>query len=215
MAVDRVDRKDKVDATALVRFANTLTPLFLARSLYIPASVFVPVRPLSVVKNYIALDARLYLQPIAYGIVGGLAAVAFQGTIQLCSRFFWQPLAKVPLPTVAISSFVVVLVASFLAALILKYVSPDAAGSGIPQVKVSFWLDFGFIRLRAALAKFFAGALTIGGGVSLGREGPSVHIAGALASNTAGLFGASDTTPVRILPIQTAPRKRQSWTRLN
>jgi CIC family chloride channel protein len=149
------------------------------------------VRPLSVVKNYIALDARLYLQPIAYGIVGGLAAVAFQGAIQLCARFFWRPLAKVPFPTVAISSFVVVLVASFLAALILKYVSPDAAGSGIPQVKVAFWRDFGFIRLRAALAKFFAGALTIGGGVSLGREGPSVHIAGALASNTAGLFGAS------------------------
>ncbi|MBV8587296.1 MAG: chloride channel protein [Verrucomicrobia bacterium] len=148
-------------------------------------------RLFSVVKNYIPLDARLYLQPIAYGLVGGLAAVAFQEAIQLCTRFYWQPLRKVPLPTFAVSSFVVMLVASFLSALILKYVSPDAAGSGIPQIKVAFWQNFGFVRLRAAIAKFFAGALTIGGGVSLGREGPSVHIAGALASNTAGLFGAS------------------------
>jgi chloride channel protein, CIC family len=37
--------------------------------------------------------------------------------------------------------------------------------------------------------KFVAGILSIGGGSSLGREGPSVHFAGGLASNMAGLFG--------------------------
>jgi chloride channel protein, CIC family len=103
------------------------------------------VRLFSIVKNYIPLDARLYLQPIAYGLVGGLAAVAFQGAIQLCSRFYWQPLRTVPLPTFAVSSFVVVLLTSFSAALIIKYVSPDAAGSGIPQIKLAFWQNFGFM----------------------------------------------------------------------
>jgi hypothetical protein len=42
-----------------------------------------------------------------------------------------------------------------------------------------------------ALAKFFAGIITIGGGCSLGREGPTVHIAGALASNIAGMLGVA------------------------
>lgn len=39
--------------------------------------------------------------------------------------------------------------------------------------------------------RFFAGAISIGGGCSLGREGPTVHIAGALASNIAGWLGVA------------------------
>lgn len=42
---------------------------------------------------------------------------------------------------------------------------------------------------RVVIAKFFAGVISIGGGCSLGREGPTVHIAGALASNIAGWLG--------------------------
>ncbi len=42
---------------------------------------------------------------------------------------------------------------------------------------------------KVMIAKFFAGAISIGGGCSLGREGPTVHIAGALASNIAGWLG--------------------------
>ena len=38
---------------------------------------------------------------------------------------------------------------------------------------------------KVVIASFFAGAISIGGGCSLGGEGPTVHIAGALASNIA------------------------------
>jgi CIC family chloride channel protein len=82
-----------------------------------------------------------------------------------------------------------ILAASIIAGLILTFVSRDAAGSGIPQAKVAFWRDFGFMPARVVIAKFFAGAISIGGGCSLGREGPTVHIAGALASNIAGWLG--------------------------
>jgi len=37
--------------------------------------------------------------------------------------------------------------------------------------------------------KFLAGIISVGGGSSLGREGPSVQIRGTLASNLAGLTG--------------------------
>jgi H+/Cl- antiporter ClcA len=57
--------------------------------------------------------------------------------------------------------------------------------------KVAFWRDFGFMPLRVVFAKFIAGAISIGGGCSLGREGPTVHIAGALASNIAGWLGVA------------------------
>ncbi len=65
----------------------------------------------------------------------------------------------------------------------------DAAGSGIPQLKVAFWKDLGYVRVRSVWIKFVAGSLSIGGGSSLGREGPTVYIAGGVASWVAGLFG--------------------------
>lgn len=65
----------------------------------------------------------------------------------------------------------------------------DAAGSGIPQAKASFWKDFGVIPWCAVWVKFLAGVLSIGGGSSLGREGPSVHVASGLASTLAGVAG--------------------------
>jgi chloride channel protein, CIC family len=42
---------------------------------------------------------------------------------------------------------------------------------------------------KVVIAKFLAGVFSIGGGCSLGREGPTVHLAGALTSNIAGWFG--------------------------
>jgi CIC family chloride channel protein len=65
----------------------------------------------------------------------------------------------------------------------------DAAGSGIPQAKASFWKDFGVISWRAVWVKFLAGVMTIGGGSSLGREGPCVYVAGGLASSLSGVLG--------------------------
>lgn len=87
-------------------------------------------------------------------------------------------------------SFGVIVGTAIIAGFILTYVSKEAAGSGIPQLKAAFWRDFGYLPFRVVLAKFFGGVITIGGGSSLGREGPTVHIAGTLASNVAGLLGA-------------------------
>ncbi|MEI9865004.1 MAG: chloride channel protein [Limisphaerales bacterium] len=67
----------------------------------------------------------------------------------------------------------------------------EAAGSGIPQLKLAFWKDFGFTPWRVAWVKFLAGILSVGGGSSLGREGPSVQIGGVLAANLAGVTGAA------------------------
>jgi len=91
----------------------------------------------------------------------------------------------------AVFSLATILVTTIAASLILIFVSRAAAGSGIPQVKVAYWRDFGVMPAKVIVAKFFAGVLSIGGGCSFGREGPTVHIAGALASNLAGWFGVA------------------------
>jgi len=136
------------------------------------------------------IDLRTYILPIIYGLFGGLASVAFQKGTNIIFSFFWDDASqRMPAGTFALLSLATILTASIIAGLILAFISRDAAGSGIPQVKIAFWRDFGFMPARVVIAKFFAGAISIGGGCSLGREGPTVHIAGALASNIAGWLG--------------------------
>ena len=66
---------------------------------------------------------------------------------------------------------------------------PAAAGSGIPQLKLAFWKDFGWSAPQIMVLKFVVGSLSVGGGMSLGREGPSVQLAGTMGSWLATRLG--------------------------
>ena len=73
--------------------------------------------------------------------------------------------------------------ALFIAAALLAWLAkaePQAAGSGIPQVKGAVLGVFKLRWLRILLVKFAACALAIGSGLSLGRAGPSIQM-GAMA----------------------------------
>ncbi len=134
-------------------------------------------------------NTRNILQTCLYGVAGGLAVVAFQLLINvLFNATFVRLAAQSPL-TFLIGSFAVMVGTALIAGFLLSSFCPEAAGSGIPQAKAAFWKDFGVIPWRAVWVKFIAGVLAIGGGSSLGREGPSVHVASGLASTLAGLTG--------------------------
>ena len=133
--------------------------------------------------------SRDLLLTSAYGLVAGLVAVSFQlGTNRFYELAFTR-LSRESLTTFAVASFCVVLMSSLGVGILLSVFCPEAAGSGIPQLKVAFWKDFGLVPWRLAWVKFAAGILSLGGGASLGREGPSVQIAGATASCLAGVLG--------------------------
>ncbi len=87
------------------------------------------------------------------------------------------------------SSLVLIVGTSLVSGWLLNSFCTDAAGSGIPQLKAAFWKNFGFVPFRVLWVKFIAGALQIGGGSSLGREGPCVQLAGAASSLLAGVAG--------------------------
>ncbi|MDQ6911285.1 MAG: chloride channel protein [Verrucomicrobiota bacterium] len=135
--------------------------------------------------------ARPVIGTCLYGLVASLAAVAFQLSINwLYERCFKVP-ADGGLLRFAEISFLVVVVTSLLVGWLLNSFCPEAAGSGIPQVKLQFWKEFGHAPRRIAAIKFIAGILSIGGGQSLGREGPTVQIGSNLASSLAGVLGVS------------------------
>jgi len=132
---------------------------------------------------------RTILLTCLYGAGAGLAAVAFQLGVNLVYRHGLFALAHRSTTMFLAGSFVIVVGTSLIAGWLLNAFCREAAGSGIPQLKAAFWKDFGYVPWRIAWVKFVAGVLSIGGGSSLGREGPSVQLAGAVASNLSGLAG--------------------------
>ncbi len=134
--------------------------------------------------------ARPILGTFLYGLIASLAAVAFQLAINWLYRLCFKNPAAVGGWHFFWITLVVVVVSSLIVGGLLR-VAPSAAGSGIPQVKLAFWKEFGHSPRRIAAIKFLAGVISIGGGQSLGREGPTVQIGSNLASSLAGLLGVS------------------------
>ena len=73
-----------------------------------------------------------------------------------------------------------------LSAAVVHLVAPSAAGSGIPQMKcvlagVKFSQVRDYLSMRTMLAKSVSMVLAFGGGLSIGKEGPFVHISSCVA----------------------------------
>jgi chloride channel protein, CIC family len=74
------------------------------------------------------------------------------------------------------------------AASMVRRISPQAVGSGIPQVEAILNGQLPHARFRVIPVKFIGGVLAIGSGLALGREGPSVHMAATLGHLVGKIF---------------------------
>lgn len=132
---------------------------------------------------------RAILATCLYGLAAGGVAVAFQKGINWLFNATYGHFANESTGMFLAGTFAVIVGSSLAVGFLLSNFCREAAGSGIPQLKLAFWKDFGYVPFRVVWVKFVAGIISIGGGSSLGREGPSVHFAGGLASDLAGLMG--------------------------
>ena len=136
-------------------------------------------------------NSRPILLTTLYGLCAGLAAVVFEVGINVIFNATFVRFATLGTGVFLAGSFGMVVVTSLIAGFLLSRFCPEAAGSGIPQLKVAFWKDFGYVPVKVVWVKFVAGILTVGGGASLGREGPTVQLAGGLSSQLAGRLGVA------------------------
>ncbi|MCE9614287.1 MAG: chloride channel protein [Lentisphaerae bacterium] len=136
-------------------------------------------------------EVRSVLLTVVCSLAAALAAVGFMGAMNGCFSVLYLRAAGLGVWRFAVISLVSISVSSLIVGWLLTQYGRGAAGSGVPQLKSAFWLQFGEIAWRPVWVKAVAGIASIGGGASLGREGPSVFIGGGVASLLAGAFGIS------------------------
>ena len=94
--------------------------------------------------------SRPILLTTLYGLCAGLSSVIFEvGINQFYARTFLH-FAKLSPTSFMVGSFVVVVVTSLIAGFLLSRFCPEAAGSGIPQLKLAFWKR---LRLRTGAGR--------------------------------------------------------------
>ncbi len=144
---------------------------------------------------------------LAVGVGAGLGAVAFRYLIEGVTRLFtghddYAGLGRVANPHLPwLGPWFVVLapvVAGLLYGPLVQRFAREARGHGVPEVMVAVARHGGRIRPQVAVVKALASALCIGGGGSVGREGPIVQIGSALGSSLAQLLHL-DERRVRLL----------------
>ena len=144
---------------------------------------------------------RLFPRAALIGLMIGLITVAFrfvlaQGDVIRNALVVWAhqfPLFGWVFPVGASAA------TASLAVWLVRRFAPEAAGSGIPHLESVLHRYREMRWWQIVLVKFFGGALALGGGMALGREGPSVQIAGAMSDGTARLL--KDNTRDRLTLI--------------
>jgi CIC family chloride channel protein len=125
---------------------------------------------------------------IVISLACGSAAVVLHRGIEMVAHLLhtggeglsgpWRPVMVVLIPTVG----------GLCAGLLLRYLVPEARGSGIPQVKLDLLMRRGTIPFKVALGKLITTAVAVGSGGSVGREGPTVQMCASLGSCMARWF---------------------------
>lgn len=152
-------------------------------------------------ETYVALDnwhtfrLRLFIEGIFVGIFGGLCISLFRFLLGKAEALRIYAYNAFLIPAVAKENFIplclwaaALVVTGFLLYRMCLYV-PMAGGSGIPQVKGVILGLYKMKWFRILWVKIIAGALGIGAGLSLGREGPSIQIGAVAGQGLSRLLG--------------------------
>ncbi len=135
-------------------------------------------------------SGRLYLLCIVVGTLTGFIVSLYRWALNYANHFR-EILIENSL--VKGSQFIfIVWIAFILIGLLVDYISkryPKISGSGIPQVKGILLRQLDYVKwFQELIAKFIAGLMSIGAGLSLGREGPSVQLGSYIGFGVTKLF---------------------------
>lgn len=119
-----------------------------------------------------------YAEASIIGIFAALSAVFLKygsgwlGTIRVRTASEFPAWLVLPLIGVSLGYF---------AGLMVEKIAPEAAGGGVPRIKASLSCIKTRLSWRVAFVKLFASIITIGSGITMGRQAPTIHVGASLA----------------------------------
>lgn len=132
-------------------------------------------------KTVLRRNTMLVLEGAFVGTLAGLTAIAYRYCLSYAETGLYWTLNFIRGNALYIACwFAFLVLAAIVVARIIRW-EPMASGSGIPQICGEKKGHFNTSWWRVILAKFLGGTLSIFGGLSLGREGPSIQL-GAMAA---------------------------------
>lgn len=142
---------------------------------------------------------RLTLEGVLVGIVSGIIVSMFRWSIAHSLKIF-QGLyiaARSNILLVVGLTLLMIIVAIFVGYLLKK--EPNISGSGIPQVEAQLGGEMQMNWWSILWRKFVGGIMSIGPGLFLGREGPSIQLGAAVGQGVGELTHDNKGVNQRVL----------------
>lgn len=150
-------------------------------------------------QNTFKKNATLVIEGALIGILAGLTAVAYRYCLTWAESGLYRVIDFIKGNPLYIALWFALLIAmGCIVARIVKW-EPMSSGSGIPQVSGE---EKGYLNpswWRVILAKFIGGTMSIFGGLSLGREGPSIQLGAMTAKGYSRLRNYDKAKEIRLL----------------
>ncbi|MDA0130368.1 H(+)/Cl(-) exchange transporter ClcA [Vibrio sp. MarTm2] len=153
--------------------------------------------PKDAINQFLSKDktpVSVLLLSIIVGVLAGFVGTLFELAVHFVSetRTDWLKDSIGSALPLWLSAFLISASLAFIGYFLVHRFAPEAAGSGIPEIEgamdgirpVRWW--------RVIPVKFFGGMGTLGSGMVLGREGPTVQMGGAIGRMVTDIFRVKD-----------------------
>lgn len=131
---------------------------------------------------------KLVFEGIGVGILTGLLIVLYRFALEKSGVLLTSIYRTISIKPILILPWIVMLIfIGYIVGLMVKH-DPMISGSGIPQVEGVMLRELNMVWWKVILGKFVGGVLSIGSGLSLGREGPSVQLGAAVGQGFSRIF---------------------------
>ncbi len=138
------------------------------------------------------LQVHMVVEGAAVGLGAGIVVGLFRLALNLADGTMRSVTAAAAGNPLAVAGWVAVMVVLWAAVTALVRWAPTSSGSGIPQIEADALGRLQIPWARTMAAKFSEGVLCALGGLSLGREGPSVMLGGLCGTAVARAAGSTE-----------------------
>lgn len=134
------------------------------------------------------------------GIVTGTAAIAFNKMVDITEYLFFDRLFRTSSISIRLRLFVIPILGGAIIGIINRFfLDKKDEGFGVSRVLQELkYIDKFLMKPKIVLIKIFQTIITLGTGLSAGRQGPMVHLGGAIGATIGYKFNFSKTK-LRIL----------------